>query len=64
MGEPNNLKFWEPKKTKGPKQDRHNRLGSPMSEGGEPYLLIRVRACVRARARVCVCVCLCVCAEF
>ena len=35
---PNNLKAFESKKTKGPKQNNQNRLGSPtcMSEGGEP----------------------------
>jgi hypothetical protein len=32
----NNLEVIESKQTKGPKQDTHNRLCSPMSEGGEP----------------------------
>jgi hypothetical protein len=33
--EPNNLKVFGSKKTKGPKQDSQNRLWSPMPEGGE-----------------------------
>ena len=28
-------RFWN-KKTKGPKQDNHNQLWTPMHEGGEP----------------------------
>jgi hypothetical protein len=33
--EPNNLKVFGSKKTKGPIQDSQNRLWSPMPEGGE-----------------------------